>query len=191
MKDQQPPQTTQVTPQTTGPETTGQDFGSNQTQQGLVQGGDGSTELTTEQKVQAVVDKLGTNIGTNPLRQEYMETVKGLTDQVSTLRQEGKSDEDIARQMHQARIDIGKQYKELTPGPLREYIFEVNTNRYGNEYGPPIEFLLEKYKGDWNKIIEGACSPNENIDRLLAGFKGWLTGKDSNYVNAAHAEWCR
>jgi hypothetical protein len=202
MKDQQTPQTATPTtsPSTaTKPDTGQQDFGSNSALSASVgseeQGSGSATEtpptLTHEQKVQAIVDKMGTNIGTNPLRQEYMEAVRGLTVKKDEMKGQGATDETIGRTLHQMRIDIGKQYKALTPGPLREYILEVNMGRYGNEYGPSVEFLLDKYKGDWAKIIDGACSPNENVDRLLAGFKTWLLGKPGGYVDAAHAEWCK
>ena len=118
-----------------------------------------------------------------------METVKGLTKEAEVLRKQGQSDEKIARTLHQRRIDIGKEYKALTPGPLREFILEVNLARYNNEYGPSIELLLEKYDGDWNTIIEKSASPNMDVDRLLAGFKSWLLDKPSDYVDKAFASW--
>jgi hypothetical protein len=166
-----------------------QDFGSNTENQASMSATEGDAELTFEQKVQAIVDKMGTNIGTNPLREEYMETVRSLTQEAEVLSSEGKSKEQIARTLHQRRIDIGKEYKGLTPGPLKEFILEVNMDRYGNEYGPSIETLLKKYDGDWDTIIEKSATPNENIDGLLAGFKGWLMKKNPAYIDAAHAEW--
>ncbi len=32
--------------------------------------------------------------------------------------------------------------------------------------------------GDYSKIIEGAESPNGNVDKLLEGFKKWLIEKN-------------
>jgi hypothetical protein len=112
------------------------EFGSNQDQTGALESSASTdttaTALTHEQKVQAIVDKMGTNIGTSPIRQQYKETVRGLPAEAEKMRSEGKSSEEIARAMHQRRIDIGKQYKGMTPAPLRAYILEVNMGRYGN-----------------------------------------------------------
>ncbi|NQX67319.1 cell wall-binding protein [Paenibacillus alba] len=84
------------------------------------------------------------------------------------------SDETIARTLYQTRRDLGVKYKDLTPEELRNYIYEVNTNRYGDPLGPSFESLVEKYNGDYSKIIEKAASPNEDVDKLLEGFKKWL-----------------
>lgn len=188
-KEQQTSTSQTLTTTTDQSTTTSQDFGSNSENQESMSGNEESAELTFEQKVQAIVDKMGTNIGTNPLREEYMETVRSLSQEAEVLSSEGKSKEQIARTLHQRRIDIGKEYKALTPGPLREFILEVNMDRYGNEYGPSIERLLKKYDGDWDTIIEKSATPNENIDGLLAGFKAWLLKKSPGYIDAAHSEW--
>jgi len=188
-KDRQSSSQTPSTSQTTPTTETGQDFGSNTENQEALAQTEQDAELTKEQKIAAIVAKMGTNIGTNPLREEYMETVQNLSVEAETMKRDGKSPEEIARTLHQRRIDIGKEYKALTPGPLREYILEVNMGRYGNEYGPSIEYLLKRYDGDWQTIIEKSASPNMNVDGLLAGFKGWLEGKDEQYINAAHAQW--
>ena len=183
------PQTTESTTVSTPAslQETGQDQSSNSEQSALLEE---EQQLTPAQKAQALVAKLGSNIGKNPLRQEYMETVAAMSSQVAPMRAEGKTDEEIARALHQRRIDIGKQYKELTPQPLREFIFEVNMGRYGNEYGPSVDYLLKKYNGDWTKIIEGACRPNGSIDKLLQSFGSWLLTIDAAKLDAWHAEWC-
>lgn len=167
---------------------TGQEQPSNSEQNAQLE--ESQQQLTPAQKAQALVARLGTNIGKNPLRQEYMETVAAMSSQVAPMRAEGKTDEEIARALHQRRIDIGKQYKELTPQPLREFIFEINMGRYGNEYGPPVDYLLKKYNGDWTKIIESSCRPNGSVDTLLQSFGSWLLTIDGARLDRWHAEWC-
>lgn len=38
--------------------------------------------------------------------------------------------EAIAREASQARRDLGIKYKDVTPQPLRDFIYDVNNNRY-------------------------------------------------------------
>jgi hypothetical protein len=185
------PRQTSTTPQSSSSDsaqqTQGTEVGSNsERKQELEQ----TQELTPTQKALALVAKLGTNIGRNPLRQEYMEAVAAMSAEVEPMRQAKKTDEEIARTLHQKRIDIGKQYKELTPEPLRAFILEINMGRYQNEYGPSVDFLLKKYNGDWSKIIEGACRPNGSVDALLQSFGQWLQTVDAGRLNAWHAQWC-
>ncbi len=93
-------------------------------------------------------------------------------------RLQGLSEESIARELSQARRDLGVKYKELTPPELREYIYEVNTGRYKDPLGPKFEDLVKRYDGDYTKIIEAAQRPNPNVDNLLGGFKEWLIKKN-------------
>ncbi|WP_338042321.1 RHS repeat-associated core domain-containing protein [Paenibacillus alba] len=120
------------------------------------------------------IEAIGNSIKSNPLRQSYEQEVRDLSSQVDKLRAGNMSDETIARTLYQTRRDLGVKYKDLTPEELRNYIYEVNTNRYGDPLGPSFESLVEKYNGDYSKIIEKAASPNEDVDKLLEGFKKWL-----------------
>ncbi len=72
---------------------------------------------------------------------------------------------------------MGIQYKDATPPTLRDYIYDLNAQRYGDPLGPTFDTLYTKYDGDYAKIIEAACRPNPDVDTLLGGFKQWLIGK--------------
>ena len=63
----------------------------------------------------------------------------------------------------------------MTPQPLRDYIYEINLERYGDPLGPSLEQLL-KTKSP-SQIIESASRPNTDIDNLLSGFEQWLRGQ--------------
>lgn len=60
---------------------------------------------------------------------------------------------------------------------LREYIYQINIERYGDPLGPTFDFLFRKYDGDYNKVIQAASKYNSDIDKLLGGFGEWLIGK--------------
>lgn len=89
------------------------------------------------------------------LRKEYELAVRGLSQKADELRSLGKSAEEIARILHAERRALGIQYKNLTPPNLLEEIYLRNLLRYGDKYGPSIEWLLEHGKS-WDDIIESA-----------------------------------
>ncbi len=60
---------------------------------------------------------------------------------------------------------------------MRDYIYDVNTLRYGDLLGPTFDWLMNKYKGNFEDIISAASRPNPDVDSILGGFKAWLTGK--------------
>ena len=123
--------------------------------------------------------KLGTSIKENPLRQAYENEVENLSELVKELKALNKSDEAneaIARQLNQARRDLGIKYKDLTPQLLKEYIYDVNLERYQDPLGPTVEFLLNQGK-TWSEITESACRPNPDVDILLGGFEKWMIEK--------------
>ena len=56
--------------------------------------------------------------------------------------------------MNQARRDLGIKYKNATPQPLRDYIYEVNMRRYGDKLDPTYDYLIKvKRKSNMDKII--------------------------------------
>ncbi|WP_313056413.1 DUF637 domain-containing protein, partial [Pseudomonas lopnurensis] len=61
--------------------------------------------------------------GLPPLRQAYVNEVKALEDIALNMRAAGASPEQVARQLHQMRRDLGVQYKDLTPAPQLEVIY--------------------------------------------------------------------
>ncbi len=115
-----------------------------------------------EQVVADITSKVGEDFKNSSLRSEYESKVAGLGEQESALREQGVDDHDVAKAMHQARRDLGVQYKDATPEPLRDYIYEVNQERYADPLGPKFEDLVDKYNGDYDKIISAAKRPTPN-----------------------------
>ena len=149
--------------------------------------GDALLALYTKGNASAddVVRAIGENIKSNPLRQAYEGEVAGLRAKVSQMEAAGSTPEEIARALHQARRDLGVKYKDLTPKPLKDFIYHVNTGRYGDPLGPSFDSLMAKYGGDYAKIIDASTRPNPNVDALLAKFKDWLVSQPDRYVEDA------
>lgn len=150
------------------------------TAQGAFLRGGAPAALARENAISNITSGIGENIKANPLRAEYESKVAGLSDHENTLRSQGLEDRDIAQSMHQARRDLGVEYKDITPKPLRDYIYEVNTERYGDPLGPSFESLENKYNGNYSKIIEAAKRPNPDVNQLLGKFSDWLDKQPSS-----------
>ncbi len=109
----------------------------------------------------------------NPLRLAYEEAVRALAEVPESLREEGCSEEQTAREMHRQRRELGRQFKEAAPPLFREYIYAATAEKYGDPLGPTYEMLREKKT--CRQIIESATRPIEDLDdRLtLEGFRAW------------------
>lgn len=90
-----------------------------------------------------------------PLRAEYEAKVRSLKDKEAEMRNAGKSEEEIARQLHADRRALGVQYKDLTPKEMLDKIYERNLTKYGDKLGPTIDWLQQRGKS-WSQIIESA-----------------------------------
>ncbi len=129
--------------------------------------------------IERIMADYSTSIKGNPLRVEYEDAVKGLSDLANELVTENMSDdalEAVARQLSQARRDLGVKYKDLSPELLKEYIYDVNLGRYKDPLGPTVDFLVGEEKS-WTQIIESSYRPNPDVDELLSGFKEWMVKK--------------
>ncbi|MGE5417058.1 MAG: hypothetical protein ACM3UZ_09895, partial [Acidobacteriota bacterium] len=80
--------------------------------------------------VDDVIKQYGSSIKEHPLRQAYESDVRDLKSLAEKMASDGVEEERIARVVHQDRRELGIKYKELTPEPLREYIYEKNMRRY-------------------------------------------------------------
>ena len=107
------------------------------------------------------------------LRTEYEEKVRQLKDLAAQLQQEGCSEEEIARQLHHRRRQLGEEYKLAAPPLFREYIYYATEQKYGDPLGPGFT-ELSKHK-TYQEIIESSCRPIKNLDDRLTceGFKEW------------------
>lgn len=110
------------------------------------------------------------------LRQEYEHKVARLCELPTKLRTAGKTEEQIARIMHEARRELGRQYKLASPPLFREYIYAATAAKYVDPLGPSFDVLCKTKS--YEQIIESASRPIENLsDRLtLEGFRDWYVG---------------
>ena len=132
----------------------------------------------SEKEIQSILDNIqGSGFKNNPLRQEYESEVRALKSYGEELLKSGKSEEEVARTLNQARRDLGVKYKDMTPQPLRDYIYEINEARYGGDkLGPTYDYMKGEGKSDL-EIIDSSSRPNTDIDSLLGDFENWLRGQ--------------
>ena len=138
----------------------------------------GESGKYSEEEIKNILDNLrGDGFKNNPLRQAYENEVAGLKEYGEELLESGMSEEQVARTLNKARRDLGIKYKNATPQPLRDYIYEINMKRYGDILGPTYDWLVNT-KGATNiEIIDSSSRPNLDIDKLLSGFEEWLRGQ--------------
>jgi hypothetical protein len=94
-------------------------------------------------------------LSTSELRGAYVSEVQRLKTLVPDLKRVDLSTEQIARVLHGARRSLGEQYKNMTPGPMLEKIYQRNIDKYGDKLGPSVDFLRAQGKS-WEQIIESA-----------------------------------
>ncbi|MCC7119599.1 MAG: hypothetical protein IT310_13825, partial [Anaerolineales bacterium] len=128
--------------------------------------------------------KIGVDYKNSPMRMEYEGKVSDLAKQLNQMIQNnnGIITEADARVLSEARRNLGIEYKNMTPGPLRDYIYELNTIRYGDPLGPDWKYLMRKYDGNYLEIAEATAHPNKDINKFLSDFSDWLGLKDTEYL---------
>lgn len=89
------------------------------------------------------------------LRASYVQEVNSLASLKVGLKNEGVSEEVIARKLHDLRRALGVKYKNLTPPENRENIYTRNLLVYGDKLGPTVEWLRE-HGSSWDEISESA-----------------------------------
>jgi hypothetical protein len=145
--------------------------------------------VAAREKANKIAGQIGDDIKNHPLRQAYEAEVAGLKEEADAMAKAGASDESIARAMWQRRRDIGVKYKNVTPEPLRDYIYEVNTGRYNDPLGPSFDSLVKsaekKMLDPYQTIIDSSSRPNSDVNALLSKFEDWLAKKDASYLDAA------
>ena len=99
------------------------------------------------------------------VRQAYVNEVRGLGNLEKTLQAEGKSVEEIARTLHQARRDLGVQYKNITSQEALEQIYQRNIDKYGDKLGPTFDWLRGRGKS-LEEIINSAKTPGKEFNDL-------------------------
>ncbi|MFZ6747629.1 hypothetical protein [Undibacterium sp. Ren11W] len=151
-----------------------------------------TTASSNQEKISSIREKIGADIKNHPLRQSYENEVAGLEKKSQNMTETGKPKNEIANELWKDRRELGMKYKDLTPQPLRDYIYEVNSGRYGDPLGPKFEDLVSKQLESgktldeaYDKIIKSSSTSNSDINTLLAKFEEWLQKKDTSYIDAA------
>ena len=98
-------------------------------------------------------------------RIQYYETEEVLYQLIETMLDENKSTEEIARAVSKRRNELRLEAYIGDPDGLAR-VKKSNLDTYGNEEGPTIEFLYEKY-GSWEAVLQKALSTNPGMDACL------------------------
>lgn len=92
------------------------------------------------------------------LRDAYIDQVKRLEIQETSMRQAGRPAEAIARTLHTRRRRLGVRIKEMMPDAIREEIYRRNERRYGDKLGPTLEYYRGRGRS-FEDIIRSAQKP--------------------------------
>lgn len=127
----------------------------------------------TDAEIRQLMEDLDpASIAQNPLRLEYEAKVRALSEMADDMLRQGYTERQVAEALQQARRDLGIIYKDQTPQPLLDYIYERNLLAYGDPLGPSIDFLLRNKS--YAQIIKSSYRPNKIVNALFAEFEGWL-----------------
>lgn len=98
-------------------------------------------------------------------RIRYYETEEVLYQMIEEMSAQNKSIEEIARAVSQKRNELRLDAYIGDPDGLAR-VKKSNLDTYGNENGPTIEYLYEKY-GSWEAVLQKALSSNPGMDACL------------------------
>jgi RHS repeat-associated protein len=73
---------------------------------------------------------------------DYEDEVAKLKDKAASMREDGYSEEEIARILHHERNALKVRYRKLTPSDMLNKIENRNIQKYGNKIGPSVEQLI-------------------------------------------------
>lgn len=98
-------------------------------------------------------------------REAYERAVSELAAVAASMRGEGKSVEEVARNLVRMRNELKAAFRELDPPALVAVMEQRNKMKYGHPLGPDADWLFDKY-GSWELVIEAACRPLRLSNRL-------------------------
>ncbi|MDP2713399.1 hypothetical protein [Rheinheimera sp.] len=140
---------------------------------------------TREELEKSILTSVGEGFKNSPLRQEYEQEVAALSKYADEIKSGSTLEEleKLANEANEARRQLGVKYKNATPEPLRDFIYEVNRARYdGDPLGPTVDYLVNVKDKSYTDIIRSASRPNPDVDKLLAGFADWLKKQPPEYL---------
>lgn len=98
-------------------------------------------------------------------RIKYHKSLQTMYDMLDSLKNEGKTTEEIARAVSAERNRLRLAVYENNPEGL-ERVKKSNLETYGDENGPTADSLFQKY-GSWDIVLQKAFSPNVGMDVCL------------------------
>lgn len=98
-------------------------------------------------------------------RIRYYETEEVLYQMIEEMSVQNKGIEEIARAVSQKRNELRLDAYIGDPEGLAR-VKKSNLDTYGNENGPTIDYLYEKY-GSWEAVLQKALSSNPGMDACL------------------------
>ncbi|MEU1350249.1 hypothetical protein [Streptomyces sp. NPDC005795] len=99
-------------------------------------------------------------------RMRYHQLLEDMEREECAMREEGRSEEDIARALVRMRNDAKDVVRAgMTPEQVAE-LEARNQKKYGNPLGPTADQLYMKY-GSWEKVAEAATRSSTAVDREL------------------------
>lgn len=124
-------------------------------------------ELESNNSVDTSINsEFSSQLKIHKIRANYAQEVKEIANLVKQFMADRMEEEiteeeieNVARQAHSLRREIGIKYKDITPEPSRDRIYARNLKKYGDSLGPTIEYLRAIGK-TWLQIIESASRPN-------------------------------
>lgn len=113
------------------------------------------------------------NFKTSSMRKEYERKVHALKALGESMLASGCTVEEVSRELHSKRRELGKLYKDAAPPLFRQYIYWATENVYGDPLGPSYEQLRERKSCE--EIIESSSRPIPDLNQRLTleGFKKW------------------
>lgn len=108
------------------------------------------------------------------IRNGYNTEVQAIQRYVSSSKASGETLENIAKNAHSMRRNIGEKYKAMTPPNLRKEIYGRNIIEYKDELGPSFEDLVSNSIGSgstlpktYGNIIDSATRTNDKLNDLI------------------------
>ena len=98
-------------------------------------------------------------------REEYHKSVAELEQMIVSMKKDGKTIEEIAKAVSTRRNEIRLESYKDDPEGLKK-VKESNLATYGDENGPTLDWLINKYK-TWDVVLEKALSMNAAADAVL------------------------
>jgi hypothetical protein len=138
------------------------------------------------QSAEELMELIGSDYKNSPVRVHYEAEVRALGAEGEQIIREAAGDrtklEQGARMISAKRLEISSKFKDQTPEPLLDYIFELNLERYDTKWGPTFDWMWNQY-GDYEKIIRKAATPNKDINFFLSGFDSWCLKNGHKYIH--------